>query len=621
MAVQLGSRAVGDIINIKENGLKQQYIIVNQGRPSSMYDSSCDGTWLLRRKVDAAHRGWAGNNENDYSASNSKVYLNSSTFLDRFEADIKNLIKQVKIPYRPGSGTSSTVNTGGNGLSVKAFSLSAYEVGLTNSDYQYLPQDGYKLSYFTAGTSSSANNKRVTDWGGQATDWWLRTPHIRNSNEALLIKSDGSYGYKECSVTGGIRPAFILPSTLVIDDEGNVIVNTAPTTPGSILLPTTIKGGESFTISWGASSDAENNLQGYYLQRSINSGSTWAQIYQGSARSTTDRLTFGLTDTVIYRVKAYDSDGAESGWRISISKIVINNNVPTAPSAINVPAKINSDNNIIITWSASSDADSNLSGYKLERKVDSEAWVQIFTGDALSYTDFITKGWENVTYRVKAYDSLGDESGYTTSPTRQVNNNTAPSISGSDEDLGLKAESFSLPYTVSDVDEGQIISVIEEIDGIKKREYEAVLGQENALIITETEWQKVLNGQHTIKIIASDSEGASTVRTYTFIKNETEIELTLKTPLPTDDMVTKAIMNITRQIPLGASFTVEVCNNGNDAEPSWEDITNSVINGSKFFFTNTAKTADNWGFNFHIKISRNDAVGDCFISSVGGNFE
>lgn len=60
---------------------------------------------------------------------------------------------------------------------------------------------------------------------------------------------------------------------------------------------------------------------------------------------------------------------------------------------------------------------------------------------------------------------------------------------------------------------------------------------------------------------------------------------------------------------------------GNDASPTWEDVTQAVTSGSKFFLSNTTKTADAWGYNFRIKVKRNDATGDCFISSVGGNFE
>ena len=108
---------------------------------------------------------------------------------------------------------------------------------------------------------------------------------------------------------------------------------------------------------------------------------------------------------------------------------------------------------------------------------------------------------------------------------------------------------------------------------------------------------------------------------HTFTKNETEIELTLATPLTADDMVTKGIMSVVRQIPAGAKFTVEVCNNGNDASPTWEDVTQNVVSGSKFFLSNTTKTASAWGYNFRIKVKRGTATGDCFITSAGGNFE
>ena len=129
------------------------------------------------------------------------------------------------------------------------------------------------------------------------------------------------------------------------------------------------------------------------------------------------------------------------------------------------------------------------------------------------------------------------------------------------------------------------------------------------------------------RVKAYDSAGAesayntSATRTYTFTKNETEIELTLATPLTADDMVTKGIMSVVRQIPAGAKFTVEVCNNGNDASPTWEDVTQNVVSGSKFFLSNTTKTASAWGYNFRIKVKRGTATGDCFITSAGGNFE
>ncbi len=291
LSVALSSKAVGSIVKIKVNGTLRDFIVVQQGKPSSIYDESCNGTWLLMKDLYES-RQWHSSNVNDYANSTIHKWLNNE-FLNLIDANIRAQIRQAKIPYRPGSGTSMSVNSGANGLSAKIFLLSNIEVG-GQTDWSYMPHDGARLAYFEYGTGTSANNKRLAYLNGSAALWWLRSPYASNSAGAWLVYSNGSSYYADgCSGSYGVRPALILPSSLLVSDDGSVSTNTAPTTPSSISVPSSIQGGSTITVSWGASTDKESNLEGYILERSTDGGKSWSQIYQGNSRSTTNTVPFG----------------------------------------------------------------------------------------------------------------------------------------------------------------------------------------------------------------------------------------------------------------------------------------------------------------------------------------
>ena len=224
--VKLGTKAVGSVLKLNLNGSPKNFIVVHQGKPSSLYDDSCDGTWVLMQDIHST-RQWDGSN-NDYKNSDIHSWLNG-TFLNLFDANIREAIKQVKIPYHNGTGSSGSVASGANGLSCKIFLPSGYELGWTKSDNSYFPQDGAKLDYFTAGTGSAANKKRIAKYNGSATNWWTRSPDTRNSNYVGDVNSDGNYNLWRCYNTCGVRPAFVLPSTLSVSDDGTVSTNAAPT--------------------------------------------------------------------------------------------------------------------------------------------------------------------------------------------------------------------------------------------------------------------------------------------------------------------------------------------------------------------------------------------------------
>lgn len=197
---------------------------MHQGLPSSAYDASCNGTWLLMKDIYTTST--FSNNNNSYKDSSIHSYLNG-TFFNLIDGDIRNAIKQVKIPYQNGTGSGGSLATGSNGLSTKVFLLSGYEVGWTTSDNGYFPKDGAKLDYF--GSGSGGNSKRVAYNGSSAAVWWLRSPSTGITGDVWYVGSDGSGNGGWCNYSCGVRPAFILPSTLVVSDDGTVSVNTAPT--------------------------------------------------------------------------------------------------------------------------------------------------------------------------------------------------------------------------------------------------------------------------------------------------------------------------------------------------------------------------------------------------------
>lgn len=618
-SVALGTKSVGSIVKLKENGAAVNYIVVHQGRPSSSYDTSCDGTWLLRQDI-AENRVWDSGNSNVLESSDIQSYLNG-TWINRYDTDIRNAIKQVKIPYRQNGGSSGTDRNGANGLSCKIFLLSGREVGFTNNESSYFPNDGSKLDYFISGNTSSAQQKRVATLNGSATYWWLRSPYTSSASGVWLVFSNGNCGSWSANDSCGVRPALVLPSTLLVSDDGSITTNTAPTTPPSITIPDSISGGSTITVSWGASTDAEGNLEGYIVERSVDGGSQWSQIYQGSALSTTNSVPFG-TPSVMYRVKAYDSEGLESGWRTSNQVTVINNTAPGAPPSITVPLTVIGGESLTITWTASTDTDNNLEGYILQRKVATGEWTQVFQGNALSFQDTITKGWTSVQYRVAAYDTYDAQSAWTTSETRTVDNNTAPVITcdtPSGSDLGTKSSGFSISYQVDDAD-GDAVTVTEKMDTTTKRTFEATLEATNQFQVTGTYFQQLLNGQHTMKMVAQDAGGKSSEYSLTFTKSVTACSITMTEPMEADAQITIMAMSVTGDIPADANFQVLVTNNAKDTEPTWEDATSEVKNGANYLFENQTAT-NGFAFNFKVIASRGASGTGGYISSIQGGFQ
>lgn len=215
----MSTLAVGRSVWMNVNGVRTEFIIVHQGKPSSIYDDSCNGTWLLMKDIYSNHE-WNSDNKNDYENSTIHAYLNE-TFLALFDTNVRGAIKQVKIPYRQGNATGNNfVMSGANGLPAKIFLLSATELGLSN---RAPTNEGAKLSYFSSCIDGD-DVKRVAYLNGSTYQWWLRSPSVVAGSSSLVVTNNGGVSWYYCSNWYGVRPALILASDTKIDDNYNIKV-------------------------------------------------------------------------------------------------------------------------------------------------------------------------------------------------------------------------------------------------------------------------------------------------------------------------------------------------------------------------------------------------------------
>lgn len=401
----LGNKSVGSIVKLKENGVLVDFYVAKHDYENGLNGS---GRTLVVRKDCYDTRQWHTSNVNAYATSAIDTWLNS-TYKNLLDADIRGVIGTTKIKYTPGNG-----NTAVGTLERAIFLLSVTELGRSAS---YANTEGTALSI--------ASSLQIAYLNGSAVVQWTRSPSTSYASYACDLGTNGGVGHGSCSNTYGSRPAFTLPSTLSVSDDGSVSVNTAPTISGSYATGT---------------------------------------------------------------------------------------------------------------------------------------------------------------------------------------------------NLGTKTAGFNLTYTVADAD-GDTVTVKEYLDNVLQRTYTATLGATNTFqCVTAANFQTVLNGAHTLKVVANDGKADSAAYTITFTKKVTKATITLASALPADDIIQVMVMTLTSSIPADANLKVLVTNNANDSSPVWEDATADIKNGVNHVFTN--KTAANgFAFNFKLSVERGASDTGGYISNIGGAFE
>lgn len=204
----LGDMPVGSEVTLTESGSPELYIVVNQGLPSSKYDSSCDGTWLLRKFIleSMAWNSLSGNM--GYNTSYINKYLNS-TFVERFSTyAINNLFMSPKIPIYTGRIQD---------YPAQVFLLSTYELDLTDNVFN--PAEGAAMQYFYGAEA----NKRIAYFDGAPAIWWSRSMHKKDTDLSWYVSTTGNLSSQRSTIYAGIRPALILKKDTIVSGDGSIV--------------------------------------------------------------------------------------------------------------------------------------------------------------------------------------------------------------------------------------------------------------------------------------------------------------------------------------------------------------------------------------------------------------
>lgn len=198
----LGDMPVGSEVTLTEFGSPELYIVVNQGLPSSDYDSSCDGTWLLRKFI-YQQQPWSNSPWTfGYSMSTIDQYL-QNTFAERFSTyAINNLFMSPQIPVYHFNSPDT--------FYARVFLLSMSE--LNESGNFYIPREGSALQYFI----DSGDSKKIAYLDDTATPWWSRSMHQNDDRSAWRINASGDRGSATYNTKSGVRPAIILKKDTIV---------------------------------------------------------------------------------------------------------------------------------------------------------------------------------------------------------------------------------------------------------------------------------------------------------------------------------------------------------------------------------------------------------------------
>lgn len=400
--------------------------------------------------------------------------------------------------------------------------------------------------------------------------------------------------------------------------------NLPPTAPTSITYPALVLGGESINIEWTASIDSDGSILKYELERKYGS-SAWSLVTSTASRSYTDTINRGAT-SVQYQVRAIDNQNTTSEWTLSATRNIKVNQPPIIKNSdgSQKDQDLGEKNNQFALNFTISDPDQDavkvdisLNGILKNTTNNIEKDVQqSFTITQEDINNFNID--EQNILEIKATDPYN---GISYRRYTFIRKNAPPKVIISNTNLGQKSDAFSVTVQIEDP-EGDPVTAVAKI-GNRVIDTRTLTTAGSFLIAVSKEvFLELPRGRNVLRIEATDDKNATGVGNLEFERVVTYAEEEFKTPYETDTYIKMVYLsNTSWYLADGAKLSIKASNNAFDVNPTWEDITNAVLQGGTANLTNTTKTAEKWGGSIKIRIDRQTATEDSWISSkIGGSF-
>lgn len=184
-------------------------------------------------------------------------------------------------------------------------------------------------------------------------------------------------------------------------------------------------------------------------------------------------------------------------------------------------------------------------------------------------------------------------------------------ISGNNEPLGTFVAPFSYKYKI--LVETNVV-VVETLNQTQVRSYTTTGDEEQTFTVTSELWTTIPDGDNFIQITATKDDKTVTQIKHFVKKSALQLKYTASPSTTTQPTAINVELDYAK--PFGADLEVLVCNNGNDEQPTWEDMTTAVKMGANHIFKNTAKTATQWKPMLQVSIIRNSSTGDIRLRGI-----